>query len=518
MTSPPTRCAIYARLSREDQEKQQSESESIQNQKSLLTRYAAQQGWEVYQIYCDEDYSGADRDRPDFHRMLRAAKEGRFQVLLCKTQSRFTRDMELVEKYIHGLFPLWGIRFVAVADHVDTGIQGGKKARQINGLINEWYLEDLSENIRMVLDNKRREGQYIGSVPLYGYRRDPNDRHRLIPDEQAAPVVRQIFRWALEGHGKHRIAVLLNEQGIPNPTRYKREQGWSCPSSAPNTQGLWSKTTVWRILRNEMYTGVMVQGRSRKVSYKSRSTRSTPPDQWFRVEGTHPPIVDRDTFDRVQQQMDQRTKTDGSGQVHPLSGLVKCMDCGSTMSKYTQTRKNGTRISYLRCSRYTHSSRSPLCTSHSIRLEELTASVSHRIRRHVQRWYDPALVLPILLSPQQEGVEREVQRLSAQLALRNHALRSLYLDKTAGVVDEGQFVQLNQAFLQEQEELTRRLADLERKRAQIPLSVPPAVRLQELLAQEPLPRELIALLVEKIEVGQKDPETGNQSVTILWNF
>lgn len=151
-------CAVYARLSKEDEEKK-SESESIQNQKSILVRYALEQGWEVYQIYCDEDYSGADSLRPDFNRMLEDARQGLFQVILCKSQSRFTRDMELVEKYIHGLFPLWGIRFIAVADNADTEVRGNKKARQINGLINEWYLEDLSENVRMVLDLKRREGQ-----------------------------------------------------------------------------------------------------------------------------------------------------------------------------------------------------------------------------------------------------------------------------------------------------------------------------------------------------------------------
>ena len=152
-------CAIYTRLSKEDEDKQQPESESIQNQKSLLISYAVERGWDIYHIYCDEDYSGADSLRPDFNKMIEAAKEKKFQIILCKSQSRFTRDMELVEKYIHGLFPIWGIRFIAVADNADTEIKGNKKARQINGLINEWYLEDLSENIRMVFDMKRRQGQ-----------------------------------------------------------------------------------------------------------------------------------------------------------------------------------------------------------------------------------------------------------------------------------------------------------------------------------------------------------------------
>ena len=136
-----------------------------------------ERGWDIYHIYCDEDYSGADRLRPDFNRMIQAAKEKQFQIILCKSQSRFTRDMELVEKYIHGLFPIWGIRFIAIADNADTEVKGNKKARQINGLVNEWYLEDLSENIRMVFDMKRRQGRYIGGFPIYGYQKDPKDHN-----------------------------------------------------------------------------------------------------------------------------------------------------------------------------------------------------------------------------------------------------------------------------------------------------------------------------------------------------
>ena len=151
-------------------------------------------GWDIYAIYCDEDFSGIDSDRPDFNRMIQAAKQKKFQIILCKTQSRFTRDMELVEKYIHGLFPIWGIRFIAVADNADTEVKGNKKARQINGLVNEWYLEDLSENVRMVFDLKRREGKYIGGFPIYGYRKDPVDKNHIIPDPEAAEVVRQIFQ------------------------------------------------------------------------------------------------------------------------------------------------------------------------------------------------------------------------------------------------------------------------------------------------------------------------------------
>ena len=167
---PPRKgwAAVYCRLSKEDEEKTARESESIRNQRALLLAWAAEHGYRIYRVYTDEDYSGIDRARPGFNAMLADARAGKFEVILAKTQSRFTRDMELVEKYLHGLFPEWGVRFIAVLDHVDTCDPAGKKARQINGLINEWYLEDLSGNVRAVLDHKRRSGSYIASFALYG--------------------------------------------------------------------------------------------------------------------------------------------------------------------------------------------------------------------------------------------------------------------------------------------------------------------------------------------------------------
>ena len=212
------KAALYCRLSEEDRNKRdpQDDSGSIQNQKALLLRYAAERGWEVYQIYSDDDYAGSDRARPAFNRLLADAEARRFDVVLCKTQSRFTRELELVEKYIHGLFPLWGIRFIGVVDNADSADRANKKARQINGLVNEWYLEDLSENVRMAFDLKRREGKYI----------------------------------------------------------------------------------------------------------------DTPESEWYRVEGTHEAIIDWADFDAAQRSLKLRTRSDGSGEAHLLSGLVKCAEIG----------------------------------------------------------------------------------------------------------------------------------------------------------------------------------------------
>ncbi len=528
-----------------------------------------ERGWDIYHIYCDEDYSGADRLRPDFNRMIQAAKEKQFQIILCKSQSRFTRDMELVEKYIHGLFPIWGIRFIAIADNADTEVKGNKKARQINGLVNEWYLEDLSENIRMVFDMKRRQGRYIadnadtevkgnkkarqinglvnewyledlsenirmvfdmkrrqgryiGGFPIYGYQKDPKDHNHLIIEPEAAQVVRQIFRWSLEGHGKQEIAKLLNDQGIPNPTRYKAEHGWASGHPVSNSHGLWNKTTIWRILRNEMYTGVMLQGRRKKVSYKSKALIDMPKEQWFRVEGTHEAIIDRELFQTVQRGLDLRSKTDGTGEVHLLSGLVKCMDCGSTMSKTTNCQRGRPRVSYLRCKLYADSGREKLCTRHSIRLDQLIELVSERIRHYVQSCYKlKELELPPPPDTRRDALEQEQKSLTTQLERRSQALKNLYLDRVSGILSEGQFVELNQDFLAEKSRLERRLAqiDIELGERAEPLEQAALMeRARELLKLETIPRELVVALIEKIEIGEKDRETGKQEIRITWKF
>ena len=449
--------------------------------------------------------------------MIEAARQKKFQIVLCKSQSRFTRDMELVEKYIHGLFPIWGIRFIAVADNADTEVKGNKKARQINGLVNEWYLEDLSENVRMVFDLKRREGKYIGGFPIYGYRKDPADKNHIIPDPEAAEVVRQIYRWSMEGHGRQNIAYLLNQQGIPNPTRYKAERGWTCNHPIKNDFGLWNKVTVGRILTNEMYAGVMIQGRRRKVSYKSKVIIDTPEDQWYRVEGTHEAIIDRATFEAVQRGLRLRTKTDGSGEAHLLSGLVKCADCGSTMSKCS----NGKRA-YLRCKLYADSGKQKLCTRHSVRLDQLIDLVSDRIRYYVQTYYelDAADIQP-QKDTRREALEQERKSIVAQLEKRSQALKTLYLDKVAGIIGEGQFVELNQSFLDEKSRLEQRLGRINEElenREQPQQQADLMEKARKLLRLEAVPRELVIGLIDCIEIGERNPNTGQQEVKISWKF
>ena len=218
---------VYCRLSDEDRYKKNKndDSESIANQKSMLLKYALERNWEVVDIYSDDDYSGAGAYRPDFERLIKDCESGRINLVLCKTQSRFSRDMEVVERYLHNKFVEWGVRFVSIVDNADTDNEANKKSRQINGLVNEWYLEDLSNNIKRSLKNKRDDGLFMGSFAPYGYLKDPNDKHKLIIDYNVAHIVKEIFEKSYNGIGYYKIAQSLNKREIPSPSMYKKEMG-----------------------------------------------------------------------------------------------------------------------------------------------------------------------------------------------------------------------------------------------------------------------------------------------------
>lgn len=301
--------AIYCRLSVEDRERGETESESIRNQRSLLLEYAAVRDWAVYDIYADEDYSGLREDRPAFRRMLRDAEAGRFSIILCKTQSRFTRNAVTAERYLHEKFPLWGIRFVTAVDHVDTAFSANKKARQINSLVNEWYSEELSENIRAVFRRKMEEGKFLGNYAPYGYRKDPVCRHHLLPDAETAPVVEEIYRLYLTGLSCRRIADHLTGQGVATPSQVKKGRG---EDMGRKETVRWSAGTVRKILRNPVYVGDMVQRKEEKISFKEKKVREIPPNLWIVVRNTHKAIVNKEVFEEVGRRMGKRRKSSGA--------------------------------------------------------------------------------------------------------------------------------------------------------------------------------------------------------------
>lgn len=438
-------CAIYLRLSAEDRDKlsKEEESRSIQNQKSLLIGYANQQGWEIYKIYCDDDYQGSDRNRPDFNNLLQDAKNDCFGIVLCKSQARFTRELELVEKIIHNDFVEWGVRFVGYADNADTNNKGNKKSRQINGLVNEWYLEDLSDNIKTVLTDHRKKGKHIGSFALYGYQKDPEQKGHLIIDPEAAAIVHEVFELFAGGMGKMNIARLLNARGVPNPTEYKRRKGLRYSGSQPYGT-LWSYSAIAGMLENEMYIGTMVQGKYENKTYKSRHSTPVPREKWIRVEGTHEPIIEKELWDKVESIRKMRAKPMCNGKKGFHAGKVRCLYCGHALYS-TKNRK----FRYLKCSYRNMGGES--CPGSFIALRFLEQAIINELNKLIVQYFDEESAVDKINNDNSlvhtlNRLKKELNDIEKNDSIMKKAVQDLYLDKTKGIITEYEFVELKSNF------------------------------------------------------------------------
>lgn len=515
--------AIYPRLSEEDRNKKNEtdESESIQNQKSMLIEYAINQGWEIYDIYTDEDYTGADRNRPEFNRLLKDAEARKFDIVLCKTQSRFTRELELVEKYIHGLFPIWGIRFVSIVDHADTDVRGNKKARQINGLINEWYLEDLSENIKSVFNNKRKNGVHIGAFALYGYLKDPEQKGHLIIDEEAAQVVREVFTLFAQGYGKTNIARILNDRGIPNPTEYKRQKGLRYKQPKSKCSTLWKYFSISDMLTNEIYIGNMVQGKYGSISYKSKINKPRPKEKWYRVENTHEPIIDRDLWDRVQALIKEKSKPFSNGKIGIFARKVKCMYCGYTL----HSTKHADGRHYLQCP--TRHVSKEACEGSMISMNVLEKIVLKELHELSSKYIDETYI--------SEHTEFN-NRISEQIAMKqdliseyqrkslecSEGIKNLYIDKVKGIITEDVFIDLTKDLHADKDRADETILsiseEIEELKEKLNRAKSKAERIKEYTDVQKLTREIVDTMIDYIEVGKRIPGTRNRPVNIYWNF
>lgn len=516
------KAAIYCRLSEEDRNKQcaTDDSNSIQNQKAMLLQYAAEMGWEIYRIYSDDDYTGSDRRRPEFVRLLKDAEQRKFDIVLCKTQSRFTRELELVEKYIHGLFPIWGIRFVSIVDNADTANKGNKKSRQINGLVNEWYLEDMSENIRSVLTNRRENGFHIGAFALYGYKKDPEQKGHLIIDEEAAAVVREVFTLFASGMGKTAIARLLNDRGIPNPTEYKRLQGLRYKTPTSRNSTLWRYFAISDMLVNEIYIGNMVQGKYGSVSYKTKQNRPRPKAEWYRVEGTHEPIIDRELWDRVQALIAQKTKPWGNGSIGLFARKAICANCGYAL----RTSKNRG-VHYLKCgSRHVAKD---ACVGSFIQVAKLERLVLDELKRLSAAYLDEDELAQGIefagnLQAQKASILAGIANCRKRIEEYAKGTRELYMDKVRGVITEADFAEMSKAFAKDREHFEVQLQTANAQLAELEARIQAGDNRRALVERyvdlDHLTRDVVETLIDHIEVGKRIPGTKNIPIAIHWNF
>lgn len=512
--------AIYCRLSEEDKNKkfETDDSNSIQNQKSMLIQYVIERDWELYNIYSDDDYTGADRKRPEFNRILKDAENHKFDIILCKTQSRFTRELELVEKYIHGLFPLWGIRFISVVDNADTDNKGNKKSRQINGLVNEWYLEDMSENIKSVLTNRRKNGYHIGSFAPYGYKKDPDKKGHLIIDNEAANVVREIFILFSKGYGKTYIARMLNDKGIPNPTEYKRLQGYKQANKHNST--LWKYFTISNILKNEVYIGNLVQGKYGSVSYKTKKNRPRPQSEWYKVCGVHEPIIERDLWERVQNLINQKNRPFEVGKIGLFAGKVRCINCGYTM-RSSKTKK----INYLKCPTKHIAKNS--CIGSFISVAKLEKIIIDEINKFLSEFLDKDMLESNIHFC--NDFEKERNQLISDMKLYQKKIdeyskyiKQLYIDKIKGIISESDYISFSNEFTLNRERFKNIINEKQKYLDSIEETIKSGINRREIIEKYTnlsyLNREIVETLIDYIYVGKRIKGTKEIPIEIHWNF
>lgn len=520
---------IYVRLSDQDRDKKDKsdESESIQNQKTMLIKYCIEKGWHINDIYCDEDYSGADSKRPAWNQVLKDCEEGKCTIVVCKTQSRFSRDMEMIEKYIHGKFLEWGVRFVGVVDNADTNVKGNKKARQINGLVNEWYLEDLSDNIKSTLSAKRKNGEFVGSFAPYGYLIDPNNKNHLIIDEVAAPVVQRIFDMYIHGCGYITIAKALNEDKIPPPCIRKKQLGTNYYNNnyekSHTPTKMWSDAAVYAILRRYTYTGALVQGRQEIVNYKTKKRRFKPEDQWDIVEGTHEPIITKEVFYEAQTLRMQRGKGQKfpKGNCYSLAKKVFCGDCGNTMWKMSYELSYG-RYNYLSCR--TRKSSNGLCNNtHNIRLDELERIVLNEINKLLDKHYDEKAIGKIK-APQRDNVAAEksiiaeINELEERVKRNDARMSQMYTDKLDGIISADEFSLYRERYTKETREFQNRLSILKAELNRITGNDDPidtSSVLDKYRHIDKLTFEIANQFINRVYIGVLD-ENKNREIKIEW--
>ncbi len=439
--------AAYLRLSRDDGDKQ--ESDSIRNQRELIKEYLSKhKNLQYVDEYIDDGYSGTSFERPSFQRLMEDVKERKINCIIVKDLSRLGRNYIETGRYIEQVFPLLGVRFISILDHYDSAEKDSASDWLVvpfKNLINDAYARDISVKIRSQLDVKRKNGKFIGSFATYGYDKNPNDNNHLIIDPYAADIVRLIFRMKLSGCNQAGIADRLNGMGILPPAAYKRNNGmrfrggfhWSADPK-------WEASSVRSILRNEIYTGTMVQGIHNKISYKMKQSTTVEKENWIRVPQTHDAIIERPVFDEIQRMLEHDTRTSpGKTRVYALSGLVICGDCGNNMVR-KKIRDHG----YMLCN--THKLGRG-CTSHHISTTKLEHLVLESIQKQITMLLDAEAILKkIDRIPEEQvyvrTVTQHIKELEKEIERFQRLKTQAYADMTSETISKEEYEAINQRF------------------------------------------------------------------------
>lgn len=653
------RAALYLRLSKEDIEKETETmvSESIKNQKQMLLEEVQKHpDWKVTTIYCDEDFSGIGTYRPDFEKMIKDCENGKIDIILCKSQSRFSRDIETIEKYLHNKFIEWNIRFISLTDHTDTTKKENKKQRQINALMNEWFLEDLSDNIKATLRSKWKAGESTAAFAKYGLLKDPKNKNHLLIDPIASKVLKKIASLILAGYGQEKIATILEEKKIPCPYEYKQMNGcklqlpitkekininktgtyiikislrneqakkiqqikslhkikppnekvkinihsipenielfyttkkdienekklnfkennwikiegnktlpkniWFLASNIKNlppqariefeleltllenkekntyqiiTQSNkkincfcdirkkyhWNGKTIYHMMKDKSYNGTLIQGKTKRISYKNHKCIKTASEDWVVKEKAIEKIFDDKTWNLIQEKLKEKSRAQKTGKKHIFHGKAYCACCGNILHKNC-SYSNHQKTEYLLCKDKQNKWKN--CDNQkAISLDILQEYILQEFNQLLNKYYDHDLLEKKYQEKkrkknQNQEIKIEQQEIQKQMKANENILKKLYEDKIQGILDKEEFLLLKTQYKEKAFRLRERLEviknELETSQINEKKKEFFSYQKQDILTQEIVNEFINKITVDKIKCNQR-------SITIFWNI
>lgn len=471
--------AIYLRLSKEDDDLScssgaKSESNSISNQRKLIYDFMkSHPELELYDEYKDDGKSGSNFDRAEFQRMMKDIEAGKVNCVIVKDQSRFGRDYIDVGKYKEKIFPKLGVRFITINEGYDSlsATSSDDLAFTINSFVYDFYIRDISTKIRTNLTAKKQNGEYAGAFVAYGYVKDSDDKSKLVVDPFAANVVRDIFRWKIEGLSPQNIAVRLNELGIPSPAEYKKLSGSNYKTSfQTSSKAIWSHVSVRRILKNEIYLGVMIQGKRTTPNYKTKTVVTKAESEWLRVEGTHEAIISVRDFELVQELLRDDTHCRAGDVTVPVyAGRIYCGDCGAAAVRKTVSYA-GKRYVYYVCNANKHDK--TVCSRHSIREDVLNQVIYQTVRHQIDLLLDVDKALRQFENLSWE--KHKLKQLDASIEIQEEVVRKnntlrlgIYEDLRAGLLDRPEYESLKKELAERIDEATAAIEKLNKEKREI---------------------------------------------------
>ena len=508
--------AIYLRLSQEDGDisvSDKNESNSISTQRDLIHAYLQKQADILYVTeFCDDGYTGTNFDRPGFNDMMKAVREKRVDCIVVKDLSRFGRDYIESGKYIQKIFPMLGIRFIAINDgydSADTGNQSNDFVLPFKNLINDSYCRDISIKSRSNLEVKRRNGEFVNNFAVFGYMRSPDDKHKLIVDEEAAVIVRNIFNWKQEGWNAQQIANHLNKLHFPSPMEYKKKCGQNFRTSfKTKTTAEWSAVAVLRILKNPVYTGILEQGKTTTPNYKVKTKVVKDESKWARVENAHEAIITPAQFELVQTVLGMDTcRAENNDEIYPFSGMIYCADCQSPMLHRAAT-SGGKKYHYYVCSGNKKDKNS--CTTHNIKCDLVEDVVLAIVQAHISMAIDIDNAMSQVDSLDWE--QREVRKINAQISAMELDVEKfsrikleLYEDLKGGLISKEEYHSFKEDYDIRIQSIKQQISNLVSQRNAIQGGLTSA---QGWFAQfrkyeniEKLTRLAIVSLIERVEIN-----------------